>query len=68
LLTEKGYFDDPAGNYQNRRLAELDPPYALEGEVPHLIDEWQEVPGLWDAARFAIDRSGERGRFTGRAL
>jgi predicted AAA+ superfamily ATPase len=57
------YVDDPAGNYQNRRLAELDPPYALEGEVPHLIDEWQEVPGLWDAARFAIDRSGKKGRF-----
>jgi predicted AAA+ superfamily ATPase len=57
------YIDDPAGNYQNRRLAELDPLYALEGEDPHLIDEWQEVPGLWDATRFAIDRSGEKGRF-----
>jgi predicted AAA+ superfamily ATPase len=57
------YVGDPAGNYQNRRLAELDPLYALEGDTPHLIDEWQEVPGLWDAARFAIDRSREKGRF-----
>jgi predicted AAA+ superfamily ATPase len=57
------YVGDPAGNYQNRRLAELDPPYALEGESPHLIDEWQEVPGLWDATRFAVDRSREKGRY-----
>ncbi|MDR0514290.1 MAG: DUF4143 domain-containing protein, partial [Coriobacteriaceae bacterium] len=57
------YVGDPSGNFQNKRLAELDPPYALEGETPHLIDEWQEVPGLWDATRFAVDRSRKKGRF-----
>ena len=57
------YVGDPAGNYQNRRLAELDPPYAFEGQTPHLIDEWQEVPGLWDATRFAVDQSREKGQF-----
>ncbi|MDR0500616.1 MAG: DUF4143 domain-containing protein [Coriobacteriales bacterium] len=57
------YVSDPSGNFQNKRLAALDPPYALEGETPHLIDEWQEVPGLWDATRFAIDRARNKGRF-----
>jgi predicted AAA+ superfamily ATPase len=57
------YVGDPAGDYQSRRLAELDPLYALEGEIPHLVDEWQEVPGLWDATRFVVDRSKTKGRF-----
>lgn len=57
------YVADSSGNYQNRRLAELDPEYALLGDPPHLIDEWQEVPSLWDATRFAIDREKSKGRF-----
>jgi predicted AAA+ superfamily ATPase len=57
------YVDDPSGDFQNRRLAELDPLYAMEGDIPHVIDEWQEVPGLWDATRFAIDREQGKGRF-----
>jgi predicted AAA+ superfamily ATPase len=57
------YVADPAGNFQNKRLAELDPPYALEGDIPHLVDEWQEVPGLWDATKFEVDQSREKGRF-----
>ena len=43
------YIGDPAGNFQNRQLAELSPALVLEGETPRLIDEWQEVPPLWDA-------------------
>jgi predicted AAA+ superfamily ATPase len=57
------YVGDPAGDFQNRRLASLDPTYALDGDPPHLIDEWQEVPGLWDATRFAVDQSISKGRF-----
>ena len=30
---------NPAGNFQNRKLAELSPDLVLEGEVPRLIDE-----------------------------
>jgi predicted AAA+ superfamily ATPase len=33
---------------------------ALEGDYPHLVDEWQEVPGIWDSARNAIDAAGGR--------
>ena len=35
----------------------------MKGDVPHLIDEWQEIPAIWDAVRFAVDESGETGRF-----
>lgn len=36
----------------------LAPELALMGSAPHLIDEWQEVPAIWDEVRRAIDDSG----------
>ena len=39
------------------------PALALRGESPHLIDEWQELPVLWDMVRSAIDQSGKQRRF-----
>lgn len=55
---------DPARNFENRMRAESDPALAISGKTPRLIDEWQEVPKLWDAARFECDmRSGEPGQF-----
>lgn len=57
------YLDDPAGNFQNRRLAELSPDLVLKGSVPRLLDEWQEVPPLWDAVRFEIDKRNAKGQF-----
>ena len=35
----------------------------LEGETPRLIDEWQEVPPLWDAVRHKVDQTAEKGQF-----
>lgn len=47
-----------------REAAEMDPALALVGERPHLVDEWQEVPEVWDACRRAVDESGNaRGSF-----
>ena len=57
------YIADPQGNFQNRTLAELSPDLVLDGESPRLIDEWQEVPALWDAVRFKVDESGKKGQF-----
>ncbi|MDR0351016.1 MAG: hypothetical protein LBH64_05620 [Coriobacteriales bacterium] len=37
---------EPEGNFRNREIARLNPWAALEGERPHLIDEWQEVPAF----------------------
>ena len=40
---------NPEGNFQNRQLAE--------------IDEWQEVPQLWDAVRYKVDQNAKKGQF-----
>lgn len=55
---------DPAGDFRARTLANIDPSIAITGETPRLLDEWQEVPKLWDAVRFECDkRHGEPGQF-----
>lgn len=61
--TSKFSLADPTGNFRNRSLAQLEPLLALEGEEPRLIDEWQEVPALWDVVRFDCDRNASHGRF-----
>lgn len=57
------YIGDPGGNFQNRHLAEISPELVLEGETPRLIDEWQEVPPLWDAVRYKVDQTHLKGQF-----
>lgn len=57
------YIGDPKGNFQNRHLAQLDPSAVLFGETPRLVDEWQEVPALWDTIRAEVDRRGAKGQF-----
>lgn len=54
---------DPSNNFQNRSLAELSPAIVLEGETPRLIDEWQEVPPIWDAVRYTVDQRAKKGQF-----
>ncbi|MBQ4451390.1 MAG: ATP-binding protein [Clostridia bacterium] len=54
---------DPANHFQNRALASLSPALVLDGKVPRLIDEWQEVPALWDAVRSAVDQRNKKGQF-----
>lgn len=47
-----------------RDLVAADPRLALRGQYPHVIDEWQEVPAVWDAARRAVDESnGSKGLY-----
>ena len=47
-----------------KALVSADPMLSLEGKKPHVIDEWQEVPSIWDAARRVIDASGsEKGSY-----
>ena len=57
------YLLDPENNYANREAARLNPASVLMGKKPLLIDEWQEVPGIWDAVRFASDRTKEKGMY-----
>lgn len=53
-----------------RQAAMVDPALALGGPVPRLIDEWQIVPGIWNAVRRLLDERGEPGQFvlTGSAV
>ena len=53
---------DPNNNFSNRQLAELNPAMILQGDTPRMIDEWQEVPAIWDAVRAEIDRRHKKGQ------
>lgn len=47
-----------------RQMAEIDPETVLSGRKPHVIDEWQEVPAIWDAVRYKVDETpGSRGSY-----
>ena len=53
---------DPNNNFSNRQLAALNPSMILQGDVPRMIDEWQEVPAIWDAVRAEIDKRHKKGQ------
>ncbi|MDO5672081.1 MAG: DUF4143 domain-containing protein [Actinomycetaceae bacterium] len=44
-------------------LVNLQPTVALKGNTPHLIDEWQNVPAVWDQTRRAVDDGCGPGSF-----
>ncbi len=49
---------------ENLDLARADPSMMLIGDRPHVIDEWQRVPAIWDCVRREVDRArGTRGAF-----
>lgn len=46
------------------QLAQLSPAAVLSGDVPHVVDEWQLAPEVWDAVRREVDQAaGRRGLF-----
>ncbi|MCL2718614.1 MAG: DUF4143 domain-containing protein [Lachnospiraceae bacterium] len=57
------YIADPENDYANREAAKLNPASILAGEKPLLVNEWQEVPAIWDAVRFSSDRTKDKGLF-----
>lgn len=54
---------DSSGGQKNSDLVILNKNLALNGDVPRLIDEWQEYPPLWDAVRSRIDSEGKKGMY-----
>ena len=46
-----------------RDMANIDPKYIFLPDRPQLIDEWQIVPGIWDAVRHECDSSRDKGKF-----
>ena len=57
------YLNNTADNFREKHLAEMDVNLVLEGEHPKTIDEWQEVPAIWDAVRYKCDEDKERGKY-----
>lgn len=53
------YMDDPQMKRQYREMANTQVSSLLDGDTPHLIDEWQVAPQLWDAIRFEVDHRGQ---------
>ncbi len=50
-------------NPERRAIAEADPGRLLTAEPPVLIDEWQNVPAVWDRVRRAVDDYAAPGQF-----
>lgn len=51
-------------NKQTRELAQLDPSAILKGVEPRIIDEWQEVPQIFDTVRNSVDdAAGKKGMY-----
>lgn len=57
------YMQDPDKRSSYLKMAQTMPSYLLKGERPRLIDEWQTATVLWDAVRFAVDKTPEKGQF-----
>ncbi len=57
------YMQDEGQKNQNTNLARLDPSFFLQRDPPLLIDEWQEIPFIWNQIRFEVDRREEFGQF-----
>lgn len=57
------FLADSKGNFNNKKIASMDPEIILNGLKPRLIDEWQEVPSIWDAVRNKVDFENSKGQF-----
>lgn len=57
------YLNNTSDNFREKHLAEMDVNLVLNKEQPELIDEWQEVPAIWDAVRYKCDQDKEKGKY-----
>lgn len=57
------YLNNTADNFREKHLAEMDVNLVLDKDKPELIDEWQEVPAIWDAVRFKCDQDSQKGKY-----
>jgi uncharacterized protein len=57
------FMQDQSTREQNILRAKNDPNNFLAGETPRLIDEWQDIPFIWDQVRFLVDQRKKRGQF-----
>ncbi len=66
----KIWLEDPDNREKYEATAQSTPSMLLKGDKPRLIDEWQDIPVLWDAVRTSVDRSDDVGLYilTGSAV
>ena len=57
------YLNNVSNNFNERSLARMNVDLILNKEYPELIDEWQEVPAIWDGIRFKCDEDKKRGKY-----
>lgn len=57
------FLNNTADNFREKHLAEMDVNLVLDKDKPELIDEWQEVPAIWDAVRFKRDEDTNKGKY-----
>ena len=57
------YLNNVSNNFNERSLAQMNVDLILNKEYPELIDEWQEVPAIWDGIRFKCDEDNKRGKY-----
>lgn len=55
--------DNPETRKNFIALASVDLGLLLEGEAPRLIDEWQDIPQLWEAVKYEVDNREKHGQF-----
>lgn len=57
------YLQEPDKRASYLKMAQTMPSFLLQGEKPRLIDEWQTATILWDAVRFAVDQTPQKGQY-----
>lgn len=57
------FLNNTSNNFNDRKLAETDIELIMNKEFPELIDEWQEVPAIWDGVRFQCDTDKVKGKY-----
>lgn len=57
------FLNNTQDNFREKHLAEMDVNLILDKDYPETIDEWQEVPAIWDAIRFKCDEDSQKGKY-----
>lgn len=57
------WLQDPDKREEYMATGLTTPSVLLRGENPRLIDEWQDIPLVWDAVRMEVDRRSKPGQF-----
>ena len=63
IAKSAAYIDEIREQVGDIGVLKVNPAMALDGKSPHLIDEWQLAPFLWDSVRHRVDRADGTGGF-----